>query len=112
MVKTLGGVVTEYTAMEYTCSLNDLNGEKRNFKAYGMNCITGDVSPMDVHKIRTLFPHVSYKEAKKLTRLNKVQILLGMPHPSWHPERAERAKGGDFGYIEEYLGLVLEVVIR
>ena len=47
-----------------------------------------------MNKIKTLFPHISHDDAKKLTRLNHVDVLIGMPHPSWHPERAERAKGG------------------
>ena len=104
-VKTLGDVVTDYTVMEYTCFLKDLNGEQLKFKAYGMACITGEVTFIDLNKIKKLFPHISHNDAKKLTRLNHVDILIGMSHPSWHPERAERAKGGgDFWIYRGILG--------
>ena len=96
-VRTLGGVVTEYTVILYTCFLKDENGEIQEFEAFGMETITGEVSRIGLSKIRTLFPHLSYASARKMTRMNQVDVLIGMSHPSWHPERAERAKGpGDF----------------
>ena len=104
-VKTLGGVITDYTVIEYSCYLKDINGEVRYFKAYGMDSITGEVSSIDSNKIMSIFPHISLKEAKKLTRMNHVEILIGMPHPSWHPERAERARGGgDFWIFRGLFG--------
>ena len=29
-----------------------------------------------------------------LERENRVDVLIGLSHPSWHPERAEQATGG------------------
>ena len=93
-VKTIGDVVTDYTVTSYRCFLKDENGDMKEFKAYGMESITGEVSRIDLDKIKALFPHIPYNQAQKLTRLSHVDVLIGMQHPSWHPERAERAKGG------------------
>ena len=58
--------------------------------------------------IRSLFPNVSFNLAKKLIRASQVDVLIGMQHASWHPERAERAKsGGDCGYTGVCLDPVL-----
>ena len=70
-----------------------------------METITGEVSGINLNKIKLLFPHLSHAQCRKLARMNHVDVLIGMQHPSWHPDRAEKAKGagelyvyrGDFG---------------
>ena len=97
-VTTLGGVVTDYrTVISYKCSLRDENGTVASFNAYGMESITGDVSKIDGGKLKQLFPHLSETMLHSLRRGDKVDVLIGIGHPSWHPERAEKAKSsGDF----------------
>ena len=97
-VTTLGGVETDYVSVTtYKCSLLDANGQTEHFEAYGMETITGELSSIDPSKIRRLFPHLSEKAICSLQRGTHVDFLIGMSHPSWHPERAEKARhGGDF----------------
>ena len=61
-VTTLGGKVTDYLRVkQYTCSLLDESGEVFTFKAYGLESITGRVSPVSFAILRKLFPNVSKK---------------------------------------------------
>ena len=94
-VTTLGGVLTDYSSVTtYKCSIRDKDGERQHFEAYGLDCITGNLTMIDLIKIKKLFPHLADKDIRNLDRLGQVDILIGMEHPSWHPERAEKAKGG------------------
>ena len=44
-----------------------------------------------------LFLHLSDRLVQMLQRGDKVDVLIGISHPSWQPERAEKAKAsGDF----------------
>ena len=97
-VTTLGGTCSDFISVTtYKCSLLDVNGEIEHFDAYGMDTITGAVSKIDSLKVQQLFPHLSDKVIRTLQRGDKVDFLIGMSHPSWHPERAEKARnGGDF----------------
>ncbi len=105
-VTTLGGVVTEFlTVTEYNCVLKDKNGNMVPFKAYGMECITGRVSQIGFHKLQKLFPGLSRKMIDNLQRADVVDVLIGLLHPSMHPERKQRAKGGgDFWIYEGRFG--------
>ena len=105
-VTTLSGVVTEYlTVIEYNCSLMDKNGTVLEFKAYGLECITGSISKVPAAKLRKLFPGVSRQKLKSVERGSKVDFLIGLPHPSWHPTPTIRASGGgDFWLFESRLG--------
>ena len=93
-VKTLRNVVTDYTVTSYACSMKIRNGKEHTFEAFGMESITGLVSRIGINMIRSLFPNISRNLAKKLTRVGQVDVLIGTQHSSWHPEQAERAKGG------------------
>ena len=105
-VTTLGGVVTELlTVIEYNCECKDVNGQMVPFKAYGIESITGLVSKVGFHKLRRLFPQISDEKIRRLERNNQVDVLIGLPHPSLHPERTVRAKGGgDFWIYEGQFG--------
>ena len=93
-VTTLGGVTTDLTVMRYECSLRDVDGKLETFEAYGMETITGCLSKVNASTIKTLFPHLSQREIGVLQRGDDVDVLIGMAHASWHPERVERARGG------------------
>ena len=101
-VTTLGGVVSDsLTVIEYNCELKDISGKMVKFKAYGMECITGNVSQIGFKRLRTLFPRVSEQAIRKLQRNRIVDILIGLPHPSMHPQPKVRAKGGGDLWIFE-----------
>ena len=93
-VTTLGSVITDITVITYTCFLRDVNGKVESFEAYGMETITGKLSKIGSWRIKKLFPHLSDDTVQMLTRGDRVDVLIGISHPSWHPERAEKAKGG------------------
>ena len=94
-VTTLGGVVSDYVSVTtYKCSLLDVNGQIEHFEAYGMETITGAVSKIGYSKIQKLFPHLSDKNIRTLQRVDRVDFFIGIKHPSWHPERTEKARGG------------------
>ena len=93
-VTTLGGVVSDMSVITYKCSLRDVNGNLEFFEAYGMDTITGTLSKISPSRIRKLFPHVSDESIRSLLRGDCVDVLIGISHPSWHPERVEKAKGG------------------
>ena len=105
-VTTLGGVVTEFlTVTEYNCELKDVGGKLVPFKAYGIECITSQVSEVGYDKLRRFFPQVSDNLIHQLQRKSQVDVLIGLPHPSMHPERTVRAKGGgDFWIYEGRFG--------
>ncbi len=106
-VTTLGGVVTEYlTVIEYNCLLRDKNGEMVPFKAYGLESITGSVTKIPTAKLKALFPGLSKEILKSLERGRRVDVLMGLPHPSFHPERTVRAsEGGDLWLYEGRFGV-------
>ena len=93
-VTTLGDVVTELTVMRYRCSLRDVDGKLEFFEAYGMETITGSVSEVGADKLQKFFPRMSLEQIQKLQRGTTVDFLIGMRHPSWHPERVEKGVGG------------------
>ena len=94
-VTTLGGVVTEYKkVISYQCTLRDENGVFQQFSAYGMDSITGDVSKIEQKKLKRLFPNTPVSTLKRLERRKQVDVLIGLGHPSWHPEKYEKAPGG------------------
>ena len=75
------------------------------FKAYGIECITSQVSSVGYDKLRRFFPQVTDKLIHQLQRKSQVDVLIGLPHPSMHPERTVRAKGGgDFWIYEGQFG--------
>ena len=93
-VTTLGGVTKDLTMTLYQCSLRDADGNMEKFEAYGMETITGGHKKICASKIKELFPHLTDQMIKILQRGEDVDILMGIGHLSWHPERVERAKGG------------------
>ena len=106
-VTTLGGEEKNFIEVTvYTCYLVDVNGQTETFEAYGMSTITGSVTQIDPRTIKRLFPHLSEKSINKLMRGSTVDFLIGMTHPSWHPERAEQAIGdGDFWVFRGKYGM-------
>ena len=105
-VTTLGGVVTEYKkVMSYQCTLRDENGQFQTFSAYGMDSITGDVSRIEREKLKRLFPDTPVSTLQRLERGKQVDVLVGIGHPSWHPERYEKAPGG--GDLWIYKGILV-----
>ena len=94
-VTTIGGVTTDLDVLTYTCYMRDVDGRLERFEAYGMETITGSLSKMNPSNISKLFPHLPDNLIKTLERGDKVDILIGMTHPSWHPERIEKARDGD-----------------
>ena len=106
-VTTLGGVVNDYKrVIEYHCQLRDVNGVFREFTAYGMNNITGDVSKIGSEKLKRLFPYTSKETLRQVERGSTVDVLIGLGHPSWHPERVEKAPGdGDFWIYRGIFGM-------
>ena len=93
-VTTLGNETKDLSVVEYQCSLRDADGHLHDFVAYGMESITGCLSQINMTKMLELFPHLTRGLLKTLERGCEVDVLIGMKHPSWHPERVERAKGG------------------
>ena len=93
-VTTLGNVNTVMTVTYYTCSLRDIDGNLESFEAYGMETITGAVSKIGEKRLKKLFPHLPGKTLRTLLRGRVVQVLIGALHPSWHPDKVERARGG------------------
>ena len=59
-----------------------------------MEAITSSVTKISFQTIKRLFPHLSDKSVHKMMRGDVVDFLIGMMHPSWHPDQAEKAKGG------------------
>ena len=78
---------------QYKCTIFDENGEAFTFKAYGLDSITGLVSQLSPALLKNLFPRISEKIVEILRRDTVVDFLIGLLHPSWHPERAEKADG-------------------
>ena len=96
-VTTLGGDVKDITVTTYTCSLRDTDNKLNEFEAYGLDSITGVLTHMKFPSIKKLFPNLSNTIIRNLMRGNVVDFLIGLKHPSWQPDKAERAKGeGDF----------------
>ena len=105
-VTTLGDVVTDITVTTYNCSLRDANGNVEHFEAYRMETITGSVSKIGAAHLKELFPNMTDQMINKLQRGSDVDVLIGICHPSWHPERVERAKGkGDFWMFRGKFGV-------
>ena len=94
-VTTLGGKVTDYLQVtKYSCTIKDENGESFVFEAYGLESITGRVAHIPLPKLRKVFPDTSDQTLQMLRRGNTVDILIGVAHWSWHPQRETRATGG------------------
>ena len=104
-VTTLGGVVTDhYTVIQYSGQLRALDGTVYEFKAFGMENITGALSVVGIEVIRELFPDLDDGAVNSLRRTQDVDILIGAKHPSWHPKIAEPAHSED-GDLWLYRGL-------
>ena len=96
-VTTLGGVTTDYlSVMVYTCFLREADGTLQTFEAHGMESITGALTQLNSGIIKRIFPHLDEHKIRQLKRADQVDFLIGIKHASWHPERAERTKDGDF----------------
>ena len=94
-VTTLGGKVTDYLQVtKYSCTIKDENGESFVFEAYGLESITGRVAQIPLAKLRKVFPETGEHTLQMLQRGDVVDILIGVAHWSWHPERETRATGG------------------
>ena len=95
-VVTLGGVEKDYlTVVSYNCRLTGIDGKVYSFTAYGMENITGALSVLKREVVQSLFPRLDDVTVQNLLRGANVDFLIGMKHPSWHPERAESAGGSD-----------------
>ena len=108
-ITTLGGQQTDYQeVITYTCTLKALDGTMHEFQAYGIESITGALTKIDINVIPQVFPHLDYKTISRLRRADKVDFLIGMKNPSWHPERAEKAqRDGDLWLYRGRFGACL-----
>ena len=88
-VTTLGGVTTDITVTLYQCTLRDAEGNLEKFEAYGMETITGGHNKICPSKIRELFPNLTDRMIRSLQRGDDVDVLIGVGHLSWHPEKEE-----------------------
>ena len=106
-VTTLGGVDKDYyTVISYSCRLIALDGTVYEFSAFGMENITGALTTVRREVIQQLFPQLDNKTISCLLRAANVDVLIGASHPSWHPERAERARaGGDLWLFRGLFGV-------
>jgi hypothetical protein len=81
--------------IKYNCSIRDGNGKLVEFKAYGLEDITGALSSIAADVIKRMFPMITDEIINSVKRGTLVvDYLIGSPHPSWHPEKKERAEGG------------------
>ena len=107
-VTTLGGVVTDYhKVITYSCSLKTVDGEWKDFEAYGMESITGALTTIEPAVIRKLFPNLDDHTINQLKRASKVDILIGICEASWIPVRTEPAKSseGDLWLFKNDFGI-------
>ena len=92
-VSTLGGNVVEKASTLYDCHIRDEAGVLHSFTAYGLEKVVGEIeNSLNMDMLRELFPSLSEPELMKLIRMKNVDFLMGLSHPSWHPEKAERAR--------------------
>ena len=64
------------------------------FKAYGLESVTGVVSNLPQSKLKQLFPGVSEKTLMSVTRGSQVVVLISIYHSSWQPKPLTQAVGG------------------
>ena len=92
-VSTLEGNIVDRHSTLYNCHIRDMEGELYSFTAYSLEKVVGDVDNiLDMSMLKSFFPSLSEQELSKLIRMRKVDFLLGLSHPSWHPEKAEKGK--------------------
>ena len=104
-VTTLTGTVTNYTVMTYSCSIRDSCNQLYEFEAYGLECITGQLTNVSSGVIKKLFPNITESHIHSLVRGTTVDYLIGAMHPSWHPNSVQRSKkGGDIWLYEGKFG--------
>ena len=73
---------------------------EHEFQAYGMENITGILTQIGGGVIKKLFPSLTDNVIMMLRRKTKVDFLIGMQHPSWHPDKVERSNEVMYGCTE------------
>ena len=84
-------MVTDYAVTTYMCTICDEDGNEYEFEAYGLESSTGRLTKIGSHLTKKLFPQLSNQHVQYLARSDKVDFMIEMYHPSWHPIRAESA---------------------
>ena len=82
-----------------------MDGTLQKFEAYGMESITGVLTQLDGTAIKKIFPHLDEYTIRQMKRADQVDFLIGIKHASWHPERAEQARDGDFWFSKGRVGV-------
>ena len=90
-VTVMGNSHAQYSTDIYEVDLCSVNGNKVTVYAYGMESITGPVSPLDYNIIQNLFPSI---DVGTIRRGTQVDILLGIDYFGYHP-KSELAKAGE-----------------
>ena len=92
-VSTLGGHVREIDGVIYDCRIKDQHGRIYEFKAHGLDEVTGDLgNAVNKSTMKKLFPNVV--GAHSLTGASRVDYLIGLGKASCKPQRIQKAAGG------------------
>ena len=95
-ISTIGKDQKSYSTCLYEVKLISNKGILYKIQAYGMETITGPVSPLESQVVSKLFPKF---EPSLLTRQSTpVDILIGLDYYGLHP-RKEIAKSGNHLYV-------------
>ena len=92
-VITLGGDVKEIDGVLYQCEIKDLDGNRYQFLAHGLEQVTGFLETnLSKELMRKLFPGII--GGYKMCGAKQVDYLIGLAKASWQPERTVQATGG------------------
>ena len=105
-VTTTGGKEVEYDSYEYELDLVTKSGKILSVRCFGLEKITGELTPIDSAVIRKLFP---YHDASVLTKRGKeVDVLLGTDYFGAHPKKEICSSGEHLSIMEGTLGICLQ----
>jgi hypothetical protein len=100
-VTMTGNTLNQIPTHLYEVSLLDSTGSIIRFKAYGLDEITGKVSPLDIDLLKRLFPGIA---VDKCRRGSHVDILIGCELAGLHPRRIVASAGPHLSVLEGPLG--------
>ena len=105
-VTTMGCIETPYASFIYEIYLRKTDGKRTRVIAYGMECITGPVEPLNTKVLQELFPGRNMKDVFR--RAPQVDILMGNDHCGLHPETVIARAGEHLKIVEGKLGRTLQ----
>ena len=105
-VTTMGCIETPYASFAYETYLRTTDGTKSRVIAFGMECITGPVEPLNTEVLQELFPGRDMQDVFR--RAPQVDILLGNDHCGLHPETVIARAGEHLKIVEGRLGRTLQ----